>query len=405
MKLLKSLTRLCLAILICYLLFLNSRLYYQPSFSSGLSAESYNIDVYEQLLFLKDQLRNKEAGNRMQQIFPEGFVFINSLYALTWTNLIEHIEENEDLIYEARNEINWSLEEINSGAAQKRFPKNLTLQYGAFYRGWSNYVLGKKLAISSAGARKPADIQSFKENCNNIALAMENNLGPYLESYDHQTWPADMLVCVASLKLHDELFNPQYEKVITDWVVLVKTRLDPVTGLIPHRVYANSGKTLEGAQGSSQSLMLFFLNQIDEEFAHDQFKIYKKLFLDYRFGLPGIREYPKGIKGFGHIDSGPIIFQIGGAASVVGQLTMGVFNESDAYVGLRNSIEAFGMGMTIKEKKRYLFGMMPMADAFMAWSNSHDSMKTVSAKQGWRSSFQWISLIIICFLLILIFKL
>jgi hypothetical protein len=70
------------------------------------------------------------------------------------------------------------------------------------------------------------------------------------------------------------------------------------------------------------------------------------------------------------IDSGPVIWGIGGAASVVGQRAAAANGHDDLYLGLRNSLEAFGVAHTFFGEKTYLFGQLPMADAFIAWGNA-----------------------------------
>ena len=63
--------------------------------------------------------------------------------------------------------------------------------------------------------------------------------------------------------------------------------------------------------------------------------LYKEHFLDYRLGLPGIREYRKGVEGNGSVDSGPVIWDIGGSASIVGVRTLGLYGETTAYKGMK----------------------------------------------------------------------
>jgi len=206
---------------------------------------------------------------------------------------------------------------------------------------------------------------------------------------------------VASLKIHDALFQEKYDTTTMRWIAAVRQNLDPEYGLLPHSVYPN-GNVREGARGSSQSLMLNFLIEIDTSFANEQFRQYKQLFLTKRLGLPGIREYPKGAKGYGDVDSGPVILGIGGAASIVGQRTMGKYHNWESFRGLRNAIETFGVGMTIHKKKRYLFGLLPMSDAFIAWSNSLEKSRippTHAFRGQWY--FHIISLVIIIILTLL----
>jgi hypothetical protein len=65
------------------------------------------------------------------------------------------------------------------------------------------------------------------------------------------------------------------------------------------------------------ALMLIFLKTFDEQFARDQFVLFKENFVDSEFGLVGVREYPKGTSGDSDIDSGPVIMNFGAAATIV----------------------------------------------------------------------------------------
>ena len=228
-----------------------------------------------------------------------------------------------------------------------------------------------------------------------IAVALNKSESPYLESYANACWPCDNIIAAASLPT-------TYNSTLLIWQHKVKQHLDE-NGLIPHSVTFPEGKPHAIGRGNSLSLGLHYLHSIDSVFAAEQFSIYQKLYIDERLGLPGIREHRKGKGGAGDIDSGPVIWGIGGAASIVGQKTMATFNEWDTYIGLRNSIEAFGAAYTWDGKKKYLFGQMPMADTFIAWSNV--SAKESEIKAGnWRWKFQLISLGLLFFLVLLIRK-
>ena len=154
--------------------------------------------------------------------------------------------------------------------------------------------------------------------------------------------------------------------------------------------------TTEGARGGSQSLILLFLKDIDEQFAREQFEIYKELFLDYRLGLPGFREYPKGQNGEGDVDSGPIIWEIGGVASIVGQRTMAKYENWTLYEGLRNCIKSFGAAYTRDSERKYIFGQLAIADVFTAWSNSVEYTENQGKNtSNWRLRFQLLSLVLV----------
>ncbi|MDJ1497779.1 hypothetical protein QNI19_32865 [Cytophagaceae bacterium DM2B3-1] len=55
-------------------------------------------------------------------------------------------------------------------------------------------------------------------------------------------------------------------------------------------------------------------------------------------------------------------------------------------VGLRNSIEGFGVGWTSGDQKKYLLGILPIADAFIGWANSGPAIKA-SMLPDWRRDF------------------
>jgi len=67
---------------------------------------------------------------------------------------------------------------------------------------------------------------------------------------------------------------------------------------------------------------------------------------------------------------------------------MATYSEWNVYQGLRNSIEAFGAAYTWNGKKKYVFGQLPMADAFIAWSNVAAQESAIKTTSNWRWKFQ-----------------
>ncbi len=394
--------KIILFLILLVILYLNISLYYQPTYATDVG-KYYNQSVYFQLQFLKEALREHNAGGEMQQLYPEGFVFINALYALTWVDLIQNLTILSDVYQEGIAEINWAYNEINSEDGKMIFNKNLPLEYGVFYCGWRNYVLASKLKSQPIIERDSTEVQQFIQQCDSIAYAISNHKTPFLESYSQQIWPADNMVAMASLALHDQIFPPKYQLILSNWISSVKMNLDDKTKLIPHQTDLDR-KVLEGARGSSQSLILNFLKDIDPIWGKQQFEQYQALFLTKRLGLPGILEYPKEQAGTGDIDSGPVIWDVGGSASIVGQRTMAQYENWTIYEGLRNSIEGFGIGYVSNHKKQYLFGELPMADAFIAWSNAIENQSSLyESTVPWRRYFHVLSFIFCLVLLYLMF--
>lgn len=363
-----------------------------------IEGQEINYDLLCELRGLREAL-NENADQEMQQLYPEGHLFFNVLYGLSWCEFVKTLKPESGLYKEGHAEIQRAFDKIDSDHGRSIFDESLNLPYGSFYTGWSTYLLGKKLAGESIPVRDQKEIDRFQQQCDKIVVAIQKDIYP--ETYDHQAWPADAVVCVASLSLHDRLFRPKYSTAIREWLQKVKQNLDPI-GLIPHDVEAGSGKSIGSSRGSSQSLILNFLAEIDKSFAEDQFDLYKQYFLAYRFGLPGVREYPKGSAGAGDIDSGPVIAGIGAAATIVGFKTMNAYGEIAVGTAMRNGIEAFGLPVTTNAQKKYLFGALPMADAFIAWGHSSESVETNRKKETVSFFMFHIYSVGIAFLLILL---
>lgn len=379
---LRFFTSLFLFLLLFFLCIVNWRLYYDPEFKI-VDGDTINYDALCQLRHLRDAMENN-AGNEMQHIYPEGYVFFNALYGLSWCDMAESSDSNSILFQEAHVEVQRA---FNNVSIQGRviFDETLPLPYGAFYNGWMTYLLGRKLALEPADKRHPAEVQLFKIQCEKIGRAIEKQTYP--ESYYGQSWPADVVLCVAALARHDRLYQEKYQAIIDSWRKRANQNLDDL-GLIPHKVHSVTGRAIENARGSSQSLIQCFLPEIVR--GNHGYDTYHKTFAASRFGLPGVLEYPNGIDGAGDIDSGPVVLGIGGAATIVGMRAAKVNGDFNEYVALRNSIEGVSFPLKVNGRKKYLLGGLPIADVFITWAQgsytASDPKENVSHK--WRIEFQ-----------------
>lgn len=399
MKALKTLLKIPLYLILLAVIAININLYSTKEYNTSAG---YDEDIYAQLQHLKGEMHSNAAAYKMQRLFPEGFIFQNVLYGLTWCDLIQD-ETDESIQQEALTEIDWAIEELLSENGTEIFNENLTPKYGILYRGWTNYLIGKRLIIDDS----PTKLKLlYAINSQEISAAFDSSSNPYLESYYSASWSADNMVAIASFALKTKITKESETTIsaVDTWMSKVKSKLDK-HGRIPHAVDWKTGNTVQESRGNSMSLMLCFLKDIDLDFAQEQFDSYKKDFVDSRLGLPGIREDHKGITKGGDIDSGPVIWEIGGAASIVGQRTAALYGDWNTFQGLRNSIELFGAAYTWQGKKKYLFGQVPMADAFIAWSNVAASEADIATTSNWRWRFQLGSLLIVFLCLFVIKKL
>ena len=300
----RRLAQALLLVLALPVAYLNYQLYYRPHFQV-VAGRPINQDVVAQLRFLRGPLHHG-AAQQMQELYPEGFVYLNALYSLSWVELLPHLPPTSPLYQEARTEAAWAIREIQSPAGRAPFDHDLPLPYGAFYQGWRTYVQGRYLAAQPPAHRDPALLADFEQQCAQLAQALGNSTTPYPESYPGGAWPADVVMCAAALAWHDRLQPPHYQPLIRRWLRAVDIRLDSL-GLIPHRVAAGSGRVAEAARGSSQSQLLNFLVEVDSAYAHSQFLRYRRHFRTFRLGLPGVREFAPGSPALPDIDTGPVV--------------------------------------------------------------------------------------------------
>lgn len=303
------------------------------------------------------------AATDAQALFPEGYFFLHVLYGLTQVDVgrAEPPGERSDELREAR----WALAQLESPAGRAPFDPDLDLPYGVFFRGWTNWLRGG--VVSMQVAPDPGEVARFEADSAELAAAFGSAGTPYLVAYPGQSWPCDSAVAIASLRLHDALRPPRYGPTVDRWLTGVRERLDPATGLMPHRADAGSGAPIEVARATSQSIIQRFLVDIDPGFARSQYLLFRSAFRPWG---PAIREYPAGVPGSGDVDSGPLLLGISLSATVVTMGAARVQGDDRLAGALARLADVAGLPLDTFRTRRYAFGVLPIGDAFVAWSKT-----------------------------------
>lgn len=372
-------------------IWLNVRLYY-----SAYHPERQDIPA--QLAFLRGALQ-AGAAHEMQRYFPEGYFFSYALYGLAWANWgLAHPQDRPQALAEAR----WALAALDAPAGRAVFSPNLDPPYGVFYAGWRSLLHGAALQLQPADQRDPADIERFQTDCAALAQAFDASPSPFLMAYPGQSWPVDSVVALAALRLHDRLFPPRHAATISRWLALAQARLDPATGLLPHRARPDDGMMIEDAHATSQSLIAVFLPQIAPAWGAEQYAAFRRQFVTVLLGLPGVLEYSAGAAGVGDVDSGPLIFGVSLSASVVTAAAAQANGDRALADALLDVGEALGMPVHVGGVKRYALGVLPIGDAFLAWAKSvppagdpPPASQTATIAEGWRLSIHLISALVV----------
>jgi hypothetical protein len=322
-----------------------------------------------QIKHLKTKMHSG-TDEAMQRIFPEGYLFMNALYGLSCAEVGSMTSLPDSVRYDWLEEGKWALDNIESPKGTEAFQTASTIcpEFGIFYCGWSNYLRAKLFSVQPVNG--VVDSATLASACTGIAECYSRSATPFLQTYSSASWPADNFPAIASLAIYDRVLTPRFEELILTWLNSVDTHLDPQTGLIPHSVQSYTGKTDEGTRGCSQALIIRLLFEIDSARACMYYNNFHRQFVTTFLGMPAIREYPKGCAGQGDIDSGPVLFGIGSAATIVGLGTARMAGDTLLANGLSGFIESVGLPVTYQGRKIYGFGLMPIADAFLCWSKS-----------------------------------
>ncbi|MEV0593210.1 hypothetical protein [Nonomuraea cavernae] len=324
--------------------------------------------VRRQLEFLRSAL-DDGAADEAQRLFPEGYFFLHALYGLSWVELglREPAAERTVALREAR----WALRRLDSPSGRDPFSPDLVPPYGVFYQGWTNWLRGGALSLQPAGQRDPAALRRFAADSAALGRAFDASGSPFLAAYPEQAWPVDSTVAVASLRLHDTLLPPRFAGTVDRWLQDVRERLDPSTGLIPHRTDPVTGEPIEVARGTSQSMIQRFLADIDPAFAAEQYLRFRDRYVVTPLGLgPAVREYPDGLDGPADVDSGPLPLGVSLSATAVTLGAAQVHGDAPLAGALANYGELAGLPIGTPWTKRYAFGLLPIGDAFLAWSKT-----------------------------------
>ncbi|MFD0823637.1 hypothetical protein ACFQ0D_36140, partial [Micromonospora zhanjiangensis] len=175
----------------------------------------------------------------------------------------------------------------------------------------------------------------------------------------------------ASLRLHDALLPARFGGTVTRWLAGVRQRLDPRTGLLPRRVDPETGAPAEVARATSQGMLQRFLVEIDQAFAREQYLAFRRDFVASPLGLgPAVREYPRGVTGPADVDSGPLPLGVSLSATAVTIGAAQVQGDASLAAALANYGELAGLPLDTPFGKRYVFGLLPIGDAFLAWAKT-----------------------------------
>lgn len=241
------------------------------------------------------------------------------------------------------DEIAWKETPLDEGILNK--------DYGHIgYYGHINLMLGCYALLNNDG--------KFSKLHRKISDAIARRMSKYphrhIETYPEETYPPDNTVAAASLRVADMTLGTDYKKLVDEWVEQSKKIEYPPTGLIVFQIDSNTGKPLQTSRGSNVGWNSFFLPLVDENYAQAQFERSKKHMLRRYIGFAAFKEYPHGGSSRMDVDTGPVIFGLGGTATGFSVAGAKWSNDKELLTLLLRPFEFLGISVVKGNQKRYL---------------------------------------------------
>ncbi|CAO5244691.1 hypothetical protein [Frankia sp. AgKG'84/4] len=321
----------------------------------------------EELAYLRTSL-DHGGGQRMQKLFPEGYFFTNVLYGLALTDLAAagHGDRRAEGAEATR-----VLGRLASPAGTAVFDRELSPSYGVFYTGWSLLLRAQTAALVEPAGRAGDELSAVADRlAGAVKMALDTGGSPFLLSYPGRSWPVDTVVAMAALRRADQVTGADHRGLVDRWLRRAEAFADPATGLLPHEADPVTGRGLGGARGSSQSIIQRFWPVLDPAGAPASYQRFRSTFLTRRFGVVGVREYPRGVAGGGDVDSGPLVAGLSASATAVTIAAARAHGDQAVAVSLTHEADVFGLPFRWFGSRRYLGGCLPVADAFLVWART-----------------------------------
>lgn len=173
-------------------------------------------------------------------------------------------------------------------------------------------------------------------------------------------WPADQSATLASLARFDTAHGAQLSKApIAAWEDVLARHLDAKTGLPKSEL---TGKASNAAlpRGCANSFLVRYTSEFDAPLASTWWRAYQTHFLTHVGPTVGFREWPRGVEKNADVDSGPIVFGVGAAASAFA-ISAAKSQGDGALAAQLEASQAAAMALVGGEGAR---GVLPEAIAF-----------------------------------------
>jgi hypothetical protein len=322
--------------------------------------------------------------------------------------LLLHHNPSEEVVELGLKELSWAIAQYEHEDVISPF-SNTQVYRGVFWLGQRNLVLGNYLKVLPQSEWTDSLVEEFHQNSESLHSEFLKSPTSHLDTYPRRCWPADNITALVSLHVHDQLFETDYISSFEEWKKWTLGNLDGQTQLPAGHLNSVTGNLLQSSRGFGNSWILGLLPSIDPELSAVWYKRYIEHHMISRLGFWMFREYPEGVTRHADVDSGPIIWGAGVTATGVGlaaSLANSDFRTAQDIHGLATAI---GCKRTFRSDKglgtQYLFGELPVGDAFLTWAYTLPSSPTPFLKPASFGKLLWQRKLVILIFLFLTYGL
>lgn len=217
------------------------------------------------------------------------------------------------------------------------------------------------------GGKDPQITDDFHQQSKELFDAFTASPVPFLESAPKMYWPIDNCAALESLRLHDALYATSYAGACTRATDFFESHLDPENGMMNIQV-DKSGLRLDVPRGCGLSWQLALMDGFSPVLDQKQYALYRKNWFVPIAGMYGIREWWPGQQGYSLIPAGPVIADIGWAATGLGIGAAHINNDLHGWIGLLRGLELLGFpSLNLRGEKYYCAGLFLVADVMALW--------------------------------------
>ncbi len=303
-------------------------------------------------------------------LIPEGTLFCNSLYGFSLVSQAVSLPENDPFRSHALSKIEWLLDRMDRLRKRHPFDVNTGInpKGGIIIVGHTNLLRAGYVLL---GGTKKEIRDAYDVDSRAIYDAFMNGKTPFPECYPGYTWAQDSIFALESLRLHDVLFGTKYDGARQRWLSAVKEHIDPESGLMVAQIEPSTGASVDGARGCAVAWGLAYMPQFDDEFSRSQYQKFRQNWFVNFLGCSGVHEWYRGVTTPTNFHAGPVILNMGMAASGISMAACRSNNDAVGGNRLLRSLEFLGCPMvTPNGEKSYILGLCLVADVVSVWGKT-----------------------------------